>query len=496
MDAAHPGAQAALTSPRPAQTGATVRYYVPLPRRLLADLRDTPLAIGVYALVARLYRLTREPVPLSPRDLGAFDPSLSQGAADRALRRLLGAGYLGASPSAGRKKAYRPTWGLVHGLPVPWDLPAACLGRPRHIPELRLPQELLDICLGRLQPNPHHAALVERYVGLPLLSLRDVGSYALASAGLPASSPDLEALGLLRAGQVLPVPPAATILAVSSQRAWGAANAPTALTSTGWGQTAFAEAPALPPADPVASVLFFVPTERVGPLIGQGVGPLIGCSPEADQPPCAAQCARPALIDTPEGSHGFDQGKIESTTGGGDNQPSHAPHNGAPRRGDSRAALAESEGGSHLAEGGLHLAEGGLHLAEGGSRAAPTDVAGESLTLLQQLHVNARVADELADAPAPLVRQAIDQARATPGVRDQARWVVGVLRDWKARGWPTVQPEPVKPVRVSDTPILLHPGVSPRVRQIWLNRFRAADPGERQAILDRFFQEAVHADAG
>src|SRR5688500_14691192 len=124
--------------------GPAPAYYVPLPQKLLADQRDRPLAIGVYALIARVYRATRAPVPLSAGDLVAYDPTISVDAAGRALRRLVQAGYVIATAAPGRRTSYQPTWGTVNAAPRPWELDQPRLGCPRHIYETRLPQELLD----------------------------------------------------------------------------------------------------------------------------------------------------------------------------------------------------------------------------------------------------------------------------------------------------------------------------------------------------------------
>ena len=41
--------------------------YVFLPQRLLADLQANPAAIGVYALIARLFLIYQEPIrPIRP----------------------------------------------------------------------------------------------------------------------------------------------------------------------------------------------------------------------------------------------------------------------------------------------------------------------------------------------------------------------------------------------------------------------------------------------
>ena len=61
--------------------------YVFLPQRLIADLQANPAAIGVYALLARLFLIYQAPIPLSAADLQRYDPTLSYGAARGALQR-------------------------------------------------------------------------------------------------------------------------------------------------------------------------------------------------------------------------------------------------------------------------------------------------------------------------------------------------------------------------------------------------------------------------
>src|SRR5689334_8293317 len=80
--------------------------YIMLPRRLLCDLRDSPVAVAVYALVGRLYRIHQQPIPLSPNDLTAYDPVLTYGAASRAFDRLARSGWLLATRPAHGKIAY------------------------------------------------------------------------------------------------------------------------------------------------------------------------------------------------------------------------------------------------------------------------------------------------------------------------------------------------------------------------------------------------------
>ena len=70
MIAPHP----ARPAPVPRGLIAPPEHYCPIPQRLLADLHDTPIAIGLYALVARLYLIEQAPVPLSRADVQRYDP--------------------------------------------------------------------------------------------------------------------------------------------------------------------------------------------------------------------------------------------------------------------------------------------------------------------------------------------------------------------------------------------------------------------------------------
>jgi hypothetical protein len=210
-------------------------------------------------------------VPISPRDLQIYDLSLSYGAANRALRRLVDAEFLIAQRTPGRKTCYIPTWGIIAGEPRIWDLAAVSYGRPRHIPALRLDRRLLDICMGRLDPHPDHPALPQRYLTAPLLSLRDIGIYSMVLAGLPAASHALENLGLLRDGHTQPLPEDdTTILALASQQRLFDAGSPIALAPAGYRQLGLdlTEPPA--PA-PTGQALFFVSPDQIGPMIGNPI---------------------------------------------------------------------------------------------------------------------------------------------------------------------------------------------------------------------------------
>ena len=138
--------------------------YVLLPQRLISTLPDSPRAIGLYGLIARLYLITHTPIPLSTLDVVRYDPTFSRGAVLRAFERLVRGGWLIETRRAGRKTHYTPTWGRISGTRRPWRIDAPLLDRPRHVGALRLDRKLLDLCMGKLTPDSEWIKTIK---GLP-----------------------------------------------------------------------------------------------------------------------------------------------------------------------------------------------------------------------------------------------------------------------------------------------------------------------------------------
>ena len=109
--------------------------YCPVPERLLHDLHDTPFAVGVYALIGRLYLINQLPIALSRADIARFDPAAKPGAITRAFDRLVARGWL-LVDTQGCKHRYTPSWGMVRGVSVPWIMGVERLGRPHHLRRL------------------------------------------------------------------------------------------------------------------------------------------------------------------------------------------------------------------------------------------------------------------------------------------------------------------------------------------------------------------------
>lgn len=215
---------AQVTHPSHRPANARPKRYVCIPHTLARAAQSRPRAIGIYALIARQFLITGEAMPVSPTDLTRFDPTLSRGSALRALNWLLDQGYLSATHSGcGQKRHLSPTWGRIRGELRNWDRTDSRLGRPPHIHVSTLDVRLLDVLIGRFHPShEHRAARVGRYLSKPLLTLADVGTYALALTGVPiADAPALVAAGLLmcdgQQGYARPLPDDMTMLASLSQ---------------------------------------------------------------------------------------------------------------------------------------------------------------------------------------------------------------------------------------------------------------------------------------
>ncbi|MDQ2997642.1 MAG: hypothetical protein M3R61_11370, partial [Chloroflexota bacterium] len=263
--------------------------YVFLPQRLLADLQANPAAIGVYALIGRLFLIYQAPIPLSAADLQRYDPTLSYGAARGALQRLVGLRWL--TDQSGHKNHYTPTWGVIKGTVQPWRMDAPTLGRPAHVVTLRLDRRLLDVGMGKLIPHPTYPAQTNnRYLEQPILSLRDVGTYAQVQSGHAlAATPALWRYGLIRDGMAQPLASAADLIALASQRTLdgdGAAPTEQGLRTLGLALSS------APPAPPPGQPLFFVDHALIPDPITRLIPDLIPPSAEPERPSSAAECVK------------------------------------------------------------------------------------------------------------------------------------------------------------------------------------------------------------
>jgi hypothetical protein len=182
----------------PAQDGAP-RPYVQVPDKLLRTCPHDPLAVGIYLTVARCAIAERGPAPISAADLVAWEGGAhSRPAVLRRIRSLLAAGWLTAERGGMTKLRLLPTWGRGADLVAQlWQLGQPHLARPASVRVRRVPIELLDTYLGRMDLQPgRRAAVITRYFDRPLLDLADLGSYALLHMTAEPTRARLEKLGL------------------------------------------------------------------------------------------------------------------------------------------------------------------------------------------------------------------------------------------------------------------------------------------------------------
>jgi hypothetical protein len=369
-----------------------------IPHRLLTDLRDSPLAIGIYSLLARLYLITQCELPLSACDIQRYDPTLSRGAILRAIARLVQSGWIVEQSQTGHKHCYVPAWGPINGRIRAWQMQAPALGRPAHIHTLRLDQRLLDLYLGKLTPHPRCAALVERYLSQPLISLADVGAYALTLYGQTAVTPTLLRWGLIHGDQACAIPPDHLVLAYASQPQEGCMDSPQL---TRKGLTKIGIAHAAPPAALTGAdtPLFFVPPELIATVIGGGISNVIG-HPRSSSPPSSPPECITTSPPVPAQTIAWSQKTIQRI------DPPPTANGG------------ESGGGN-------------MSHVDSQPEIPPTETA----QALMELHVRPRIVAELSNQPIEIVRAAIAAGQARPDVRDLAGWVVAMVRDVRDHHW-------------------------------------------------------------
>lgn len=364
-----------------------MQFYIPIPKRLIIESQDNPAVIGLYALIARQHFITRQPIPLSRTDIQNYDPTLRPGAIKRALDRLVESGWL--LEDAQYKTHYLPTWGQTrHGKPYRWMHGQPYLGCPRHVQTLRLPVELLDLFIGRLTPLAQLPAIIERYITQPLLSLRDLGSYALQIAGFKHPSPTLEQHQLTMLGRPLQVPDQISFLAQIYQ------NTPDLLTENALRKLGIEQ---LEPAQPDETLIVPQIPDQIAPQIPDQIAPQIGILTEFKPQDPALTSA-----ETQESPSTSKIQRIQKESSKESNQPSGGQKN-------------QSKKFTQLAQT-------------------------TSARRLRQVGVLPQVSNELADTPIHLVEQAIDHAHKHPQVRDHAAWVVHLLRTNRDYNWQINQP--------------------------------------------------------
>ena len=421
---------------QPASTRTTAKavqyYYSAVPRHLLLDLRDTPLAIGIYTLMMRLVTATKAPLLISAGDILDYDPSITRGQVLRAIKRLVGGGWLietqpaiDAVHKSGKKTPYLPTWGRISGAPRPWADDAHS-GRPRHVDVYRVDRRLFDVCMGKLDLHERHKAVITRYLTAPICGLADVGVYALALAGLHmgATTPALERLGVLFTDDAVArtLPADNDILALASQQALQGQEQ--ALTIQGAAKLGVRALPAKPPAT-TAQPLFFVPPDQFGSMIGSVIDHMIG-----DRDHDRSADAAPVSDETPlpgdaEGSQGL---------------------SGILRKTEVAAPQPPAQGGGLSSPAGRSI----WRSAPSARNNQDVLLETESARLLRDIGIKSpALIEQLAQIPTDIVQAAIATARSRPSTRDLGAVVGRMLRDFRDHRTPI--PDPVRPANSGAT---------------------------------------------
>jgi hypothetical protein len=433
--------------------------YSPIPQRLITDLHDNVLAIGLYGFVARLYLVVQSPIPLSVPDVLRYDPTLSRGAVLRAFARLLAGGYLIEAAQPGRKTRYTPAWGRVGGASLAWNMEQPCLGRPRHVARLRLDRRLFDICMGKLVPHATRAAVITRYVTAPVLSLTDVGCYALTLSDLPRTTPALIRLGAVQDGTARPLPSDERLLALISQRALDLgeqADRGAALTISGTRKLGVTPLLAADPAAATMQPLFFVPPQMIGSLIHPLIGSMIGSDAANTYTATAATSDETRSDGRAAGITWESRETRDEAT-----PPPPPPHD-------------TSSGGGVDAV----VPRPGVQRQPQQSGSLPNT---EAAIALQAINVKPAQIIELAHMPLATIETAIADGRARPGVRDLAGWVVSLLRAHRDYGWKITPPVPASN--------------SPEAVGVAFARYAAEQEAMRCAELDHAKMPCVSAGA-
>ncbi len=223
MPSTHPSGGAEVMR-NPAWLAAPDRSYVWFPTKLAETLAHAPLALGIYALIARRWLVNHTSVALSAHDIQAYDPSLTRAKIRTALAQLVAGHWLAipTNPQHGCKIAYVPTWGWQREGVRHWETTQS-FNRGR-VATHRLDRTILDHYLGRIEPRPHGQPLITRYLTTPALTLTDVGIYMLLVAGIPHrhSTATLQRRGLCHQNVPLAVPSITEILAQGTMSLHGA----------------------------------------------------------------------------------------------------------------------------------------------------------------------------------------------------------------------------------------------------------------------------------
>jgi hypothetical protein len=374
--------------------------YVLVPDPLIIAFADDPLAVGVYAAVARLVAVAKDAVPLAARDLVAWMGSERESDRAAVMRRIVKleqAGWLMVDRQSQHKHHLLPAWGRDRaGQPQPWRLDVTDTGRPAYLRGRRVPVGLFDTYLGRLDPRPgHRRALISRYLTRPLLTLTDIGVYTIGLRAEVAPADRLQQLHLQSNAGMSPPAPSEDLLARAVSGALtitlDGLTVAVGLTMQGYMRLGIVP-PALPTSGCAAEQVFGSPSES---LAGSAAGSI---SLECEAPHLPHESAVNGDTDATDVLIAWDVGiEPESTN---HESPAHEPVGGgevpsappwsesttSPLSGDAALSVREEEWNEGSSQIMPHVAAG--HRALNPKRAISTGEWLEVLTLQQTVGAN------------------------------------------------------------------------------------------------------------
>jgi hypothetical protein len=415
MSTSHPRDGSAVPSPWTSAPDG----YLWIPTQLLNTIYDSPLAIGLYTLIARRWLADGgvDGVPLSDADIARYDPQLSsRGALMRAVARLETAGWIATVRARGAKTRYMPTWGRGRGGVRPWSKAAPSLNRGR-VQTIRVSRRLLDDYLGRLIPHPRVPAQVERYQTTPTIGLKDIGVYILRQhqrATPPA--PALDAARLCQDTTALAVPPTREALAQAELSVQGMRRV---------GLLPPGPQPRPAGTDPRPTVFFVSPH-----MIGHMIGHMIAAPRSSGTGFGAAERA-----ETPAGTKNANVTGMTGRQGMTLNPPTptkEAEGGGLAMTGSIQEEQPTGEDVYYLPEKDLSRRADRPGRWRRDLMSIPVTPSAQRL---QALGVRPAQCRELADVPLPTIEAALLDAQARPKIRDRAAWVVSLVRDVRDHGW-------------------------------------------------------------
>ena len=418
MPSTHPSGGAEVMR-NPAWLAAPDRSYLWFPTKLTETLAHAPLALGIYALIARRWLVTHLPVPLSALDIQAYDPSLTRAKIRTALAQLVTGQWLAipAPPQHGCKIAYLPTWGWQREGIRHWDHTQSAFNRGR-VSTHRLDRTILDGYLGRIEPRQHGQPLITRYLTTPGLTLTDVGVYMLLVAGIPHrhATTTLQHRGLCQHNVPLAVPTVAEIMAHGTVSLHGAQR------------------------------LQLVPRgEMMRPADPDPRPPLFFVEPNLATIMATTMAMTMAMTDHVS-EEGFDAGASEKTGVATDrwNVTGRIDKQDREDQPQENTLSNIQNGGGIVVSDRKHDRSGSEpegEVPEPTTRTIPRRRNIMSIPdtpqvhLLQSLAIRPKQVLEFADMELATLETVIADARQRTGIRDLGAWVVSILRDIQQYGW-------------------------------------------------------------